>query len=59
MAPNNVDVSVVLLLSNGDEEAVVDDTNRELFVDVPPPNGDCVEEAPLPNGTLLLVELIL
>ena len=38
-------------MPNGDEEAVVDDANRELFVDVPPPNGDGDVFAPLPlNG---------
>ena len=54
--PYNADASA-LLLSKGDEEVVVEDTYRELFVEVPPPNGDGDAIAPLPKGALLLLVL--
>ena len=50
VAPNNVDESVLLFPNGDDDDAVVDDTYRELFVAVPLPNGDCEAPVPLPNG---------
>ena len=49
-APNVVDAVPLLLLSKGDDETVVGDTYRELFVDDPPPKGDCDVLDPLPNA---------